>query len=145
MHGPLEYIAFSFQGNQFKGEIIPAVREVVENGTVRIIDLAFIAKDQDGLVAIRELQEIEPALLEVFDPLVTETSGLFLPSDLAAIGAMLEANSSAALVLFEHAWATTLAEAIAKANGRVVAREAIPAQVAQAALDVAAAGASSAG
>ena len=46
--GPVELLVIKFPGNEFRGEIAPALRELVENGTIRIIDLLFIKKDADG-------------------------------------------------------------------------------------------------
>jgi hypothetical protein len=145
MYGPLEYIALSFEGNQFKGEILPALGELVEQGTVRIIDLAFIYKDQAGVVTIREIEEIDPAQLVVFNPLVSEISGLVSAGDLEAIGEILDNNSSAALILYENAWAAKFAQAVLNANGRVVARETIPYELVQEALNAGAAGSPTAG
>ena len=49
--GPVEYLIVEFPGNQFKGEIVPALGELTDNGTIRIIDLIFIKKDADGDVS----------------------------------------------------------------------------------------------
>jgi hypothetical protein len=140
MYGPLEYIALSFEGNQFKGEILPALAELVEQGTVRIVDLAFIYKDQDGAVTIREVEQLDPEHLVVFNPLVSEVSGLVSAGDLEAIGELLPNNSSAALILYENAWAARFAQAVANANGQVVARETVPYELVQAALNASATG-----
>ena len=58
--GPIEYLIVGFPGNKFKGEIVPALAELVENGTIRILDLVFIAKDEEGNVAAVELAELDP-------------------------------------------------------------------------------------
>ena len=50
--GPVEYLVVEFPGNQFKGEIVPALNELTQNGTIRIIDLLFIRKDADGNVTV---------------------------------------------------------------------------------------------
>ena len=55
--GPVEYGVVAFPGNKFKGEIAPALGELVESGTIRIIDLAFVLKDSDGNVAGVELED----------------------------------------------------------------------------------------
>jgi len=53
--GPVEYVLIEFPGNKFKGEIVPALQELVQAGTIRIIDLIFITKDVDGSVVSLEL------------------------------------------------------------------------------------------
>jgi hypothetical protein len=135
MYGPLEYIALSFPGNQFKGEVAPALAEIVEKGLVRIIDLAFVSKDQDGNVTIREIEEINPDQLNLFHPLVAEVTGLLSQGDIEAIGSLLDNNSSAALLLWENTWAATFAQAVANADGSVLARETVPYELVQAALN----------
>ena len=57
--GPVEYVVFAFDGNEFNGEIIPALREIVDAGTVRIIDLAVIHKDEAGMATIVEITEVD--------------------------------------------------------------------------------------
>ncbi|HEX2513128.1 MAG TPA: DUF6325 family protein, partial [Chloroflexota bacterium] len=69
--GPVELLVIKFPGNEFKGEIAPALRELVENGTIRIIDLLFIRKDADGTVTANELMDLAPDLYAIFDPLVS--------------------------------------------------------------------------
>jgi hypothetical protein len=148
MYGPLEYAALSFEGNftsrQFTGEILPALREVIDQGIVRIVDLAFLYKDQDGVVTVREIEEVDPTLKVAFDPVVAEVAGLFSQGDLEAIGSLLANNSSAAMILWESSWARKFAQAVVNANGRVLARETVPFELVQAALNAGAAGSSTA-
>ena len=46
--GPVDYAAFAFPGNEFKGEITPALADIVEAGTIRIIDAVFVTKNENG-------------------------------------------------------------------------------------------------
>ena len=46
--GPVDYAIIVFPGNKFRGEIAPAIGDLVDEGTIRIIDIAFVAKDSDG-------------------------------------------------------------------------------------------------
>jgi hypothetical protein len=132
--GPLELLAVGFPGNQFTGEIMPALRAAVEKGTIRIIDLTFIKKDTAGAVKSLELTELGDHEAALFDPLVSDITGLMSPADVEQVGAALDDNSSAALMVFEHVWATDLQRAILDANGVLLAREHIPHHVVEAAL-----------
>jgi Family of unknown function (DUF6325) len=98
--GPVEYLIVAFPGNEFKGEIAPALAELVEEGTIRIIDIAFVGKDEDGSVAAFELSEIDPDVRAGLEKMGVEVSGLFNEEDLAAAGEELEPNSSAALLVW---------------------------------------------
>ncbi len=131
--GPVDYAVIAFPGNQFKGEIAPALADLVEAGTIRLIDVAFISKDKDGDVSAFELSELAPDVQEALDALNIEVEGLFNDDELLAAGQELEPDSSAALLVWENVWARTVAQAIRDAGGVLVAFERIPHDVVQAA------------
>jgi hypothetical protein len=60
--GPVEYVVIAFPGNRFKGEIVPAVAELVDHDVVRIIDVVFIKKDADGNAAVFEYDSLDDVL-----------------------------------------------------------------------------------
>jgi len=132
--GPVEYMVIEFPGNQFKGEIIPALREVVDAGIVRIIDLVFVRKDDRGSVSVMELKDLQKDAADAFAPLARDTSTLFAEDDVEKVSEIMENNSSAALLLFEHVWATRFRDAVLNANGRVIAGERIEKERVDAAL-----------
>jgi len=137
--GPIEYVVVAFPGNKFKGEIVPALAELVENGTIRILDLVFIAKDEDGNVGAVELAELgeghEAAGLADISEI---DAGLLNEDDVQLAAEALENNSSAGLLVFENVWAARFAEAVRNADGQLLANERIPYEVVQAALAYAA-------
>jgi hypothetical protein len=135
--GPIEYIVVEFPGNQFKGEIAPALAELVNNGTIRIIDLVFIKKDADGRIKTFELSDLAHDEAAVFEALEGEIDGLLNEEDISLASEMLQSNSSAAIMVFENVWAARLSNAIIRANGRLVDNARIPAAVAKAALEAA--------
>jgi Family of unknown function (DUF6325) len=135
--GPVEYLIVAFPGNQFKGEIIPALADLVDAGTIRIIDLAFVMKEADGAVVTAELGDLDSEVFKAFDALSPETMGLLNEEDLAAAGEELDPNSSAALLVWEDTWATTLRDAIVNAGGEVLDLERVPYQVVNAAIEFA--------
>ncbi|MDV2482768.1 hypothetical protein F8E02_12350 [Methanoculleus sp. Wushi-C6] len=132
--GPVEYMVIEFPGNQFKGEIIPALREVVDKGVIRIIDLVFVTKDDRGSISVMELADLQKDAAEAFAPLAREASTLFAEEDVKKVGEVMEKNSSVALLLFEHVWATRFRDAVLNANGRLIAGERIPKEAVDAAL-----------
>ena len=132
--GPVEYMVIEFPGNQFKGEIVPALREVVYKGVIRIIDLVFMRKDAQGNVSVMELADLQKDAADAFAPLAREASTLFAEEDVQKVGEVMEMNSSVALLLFEHVWATRFRNAVLNANGRLLAGERIPREVVDAAV-----------
>ena len=135
--GPVDYMIVAFPGNQFKGEIAPALADLVEKGTIRIIDLAFVAKDAEGNIAAFELTDIDPDVRKGFENMGVEVNGLFNEDDLQAAGEELDPNSSAALLVWENLWAKDVAQAIRNAGGELLDFERLPHEVVQAARDAA--------
>ena len=124
--GPVELLFVEFPGNQFTGEIIPALSELVEQGTIRVIDLVFVAKDGDGNAVGIELEELDDDFRENFNSVVTELEGLIAEEDIEDLAAALEPNSSAGILLFENTWAKRFRDAVAGSGGELVARIPIP-------------------
>jgi hypothetical protein len=131
--GPVDYMIVAFPGNQFKGEIAPALADLVDAGTIRIIDIAFVGKDAEGDTVAFELTELDPEVQKGLDNLGIEVGGLFNEDDLADAGDALEPNSSAALLVWENVWARDVAQALRNAGGELVAFERLPHDVVQAA------------
>jgi hypothetical protein len=131
--GPVEYMIVAFPGNKFRGEIAPALQELVDSGTVRIIDLAFVGKNAEGEVLALELSDLDQDVQEALSSLGGEPSGLFNEDDLMAAAEELEPDSSAALLVWEDLWAARLAQAIRDADGRLLDLERVPHEVVEAA------------
>lgn len=127
--GPVEILVVSFPGNQFTGEIAPALAELVAAGTIRVIDLVFVTKSADGDVLGVELSELDEATGAAFLPHVEEPSGLLADEDIQDLSADLKPNSSAAILLFEHVWATQFRDAVLDSGGELVASIRIPKEV----------------
>ena len=133
-YGPIEFVVLKFPGNQFSGEIVPALQELVDTGVVRIIDLLFVLKDGDGNVAVVEVDGLGDAVAAVFEPISQHDDELLSQQDGEHFGALLEPTSSAALLMFENAWATRFVQAVLNANGEVVLNERVPRDVIDAVL-----------
>jgi hypothetical protein len=127
--GPVEYMVVAFPGNNFRGEIAPALQRLVESETIRIIDLVVVSKDADGEVATLEISELDPDVQAGLERMGIEGSGLFNEEDLAAAAEELEADSTAALLVWEDVWATRLVEAIRDADGVLLDLGRIPHEI----------------
>lgn len=125
--GPVELFVLGFPGNRFTGEIAPALADLVEAGTIRVIDLVFVGKDDDGTVAAFELAELDDDdVAGAYNALVDELSGLISEEDVEDFADELTPGSSAAMLLVEHTWATRFADAIANSGGELIASTHIP-------------------
>jgi hypothetical protein len=129
--GPVDFLALTFPGNHFRGEIIPAIQELVDAGTIRVIDILFAVKVGDEDVRVLELQEIPSDVFARFDPVVGEITGLLTPGDITHLSVGMEPDSTMALLLFENTWARKVGDAIQAADGEVILFERIPRPVVQ--------------
>jgi hypothetical protein len=134
--GPIDYLLVEWKGRQPTGEAMPHLIDLVDRGLVRVLDLCFIAKADDGSVATIEIADLgtEVAEFAVFEG---ASSGILSEDDVAEAGAALEPGTSAALLVFENAWAAPFASALRRSGGELVASGRIPVQAVLAALDAA--------
>src|SRR5438093_6968922 len=132
--GPVDYLIVAFPGNQFRGEIAPAIADLVEAGTIRVIDIAFVGKDSEGEVVAFELSDLDPEVRAGLENAgLAAEGGLFSQDDLMSAAEGLEPNSSAALLVWENVWAAQVAQALRGAGGVVVDFQRVPHEVVQAA------------
>lgn len=127
---PLELVLISFEGDQFTGDILPALGDLVQNGMVRIIDMAFVSKLADGTITILETQELSIEFAEAIIALTGEPSGLLSEGDLLEIADDIDPGMTAASILVEHLWLNRFATALRQANGQLLLAERIPHDVA---------------
>ena len=127
--GPVDYMIVAFPGNKFKGEILPALADLVDAGTIRIMDLAFVGKNEAGETAMFELMDLDPDVQAGFERAGIEVTGLFNEEDLEAAAETLEPNSSAALLVWENVWAKDVAQKIRDAGGELLDFERLPHEV----------------
>lgn len=134
-YGPIDFVALEFKGNQFKGEILPALRDLITSRTIRVIDLVIVLKDKQGKVEVAELQQLTPDIIAIFDPVEHEVSEMIKDEDAYMVGQNMENNSTAAVMLFENLWAVRFKEAVLNANGNLLMQLRIPHQVVLEALE----------
>lgn len=132
--GPVQYLIVAFPGNQFKGEIAPALTDLVESGIIRIIDLAFVMKHADGSMSGMELEDVGSDVFKAFESLTAERGGFVSDEDLHAVAGELEPNSAAAILVWEDVWATRFADAIANAGGQLIDIRRVPRELVQEAI-----------
>ena len=132
--GPIDYLIVEWPGRQPTGEAAPHLVDLVDKGLIRILDLAFITKDEDGSVAGLEISDLgdEVAELKVFEG---ASSGLLSEEDTNEAGNALEPGTSAAVLVFENRWAAPFAAALRRSGAQLVANGRIPIQDLEAAID----------
>ena len=119
--GPLEYLVVGFEGNRFTGQILPELRAAREKDIIRVVDLFFLKKDESGNITAMELSDLNSEEAAHFAPLAGDMLNLLTPEDIEQVARDIPNNCSAALLLFEHTWATGLMDAIKNASGVTLA------------------------
>lgn len=127
--GPLEYVVVGFAGNRFDGSIAEAIGKVVENKTIRLVDVVFVGRDAEGNAAVVELDNKDDPKFASFAPLLADSMALFTPEDLETIAASLPPDTSGLALLFEHRWAEDIKDAMAAAGGFLVTRTVVPPEI----------------
>jgi dihydroorotase-like cyclic amidohydrolase len=134
--GPIDYILIEWPGRQPTGEAVPILVDLVDRGMVRVLDLAFITKAEDGSVTGLEIADLGEQVeeLKVFEG---ASSGLLGDDDIAEAGEALEPGTSAALLVWENRWAAPFAAALRRSGAQLVSSGRIPVQAILAALEAA--------
>ncbi len=133
--GPVDYIVVEFPQTKVTGEGFSLLLDLVERGIIRVLDLVFLTKDQDGKVAAAAIADLDgdgTLDLAVFDG---ASSGIVGADDVQAAGEVLEPGSTAALLVYENLWAAPLAVALRRSGAQLVTTGRIPIQGILAALD----------
>jgi uncharacterized protein DUF6325 len=123
--GPVSYLIVEFPGNKMTGEGFQALVDLVDRGLIRILDLAFVTRRDDGSVAALSLQELDSG---EFDLTIFEgvSSGLLDQSDLDDAKEAVQPGSSAGILLFENRWATAFVQGLRRGGAELVAAGYIP-------------------
>ena len=130
--GPVDVVVIGFPGNKFTGEIAPAIMELVDSGTIRVIDLQFVSKDVDGVVTTISIEDLDPELGPGFLAIDVIQPGALGAEDAEELSDDLEPNTSALMIAFENTWAERFVDAVRGADGFVIDTIRIPADVVEA-------------
>lgn len=125
--GPIDYIVVEFPTHKPTGEAFAELLALVDGGLIRILDLVFVRKQDDGSVIALDWHEVADGVpeIEVFDGV---TSGLVGGQDLEEVGNALEPDEAAAVLVYENVWAAPFASAVRRSGGMLVASGRIPVQ-----------------
>ena len=135
-YGPIDFLALEFHTDKLRGEIVPEILALIEKGIVRVVDLVVIRKYENGTHEALEMQQLAPDLLDVFDPLEVEISGIVQVEDIDNVAAAMQNGTTAAILLVENLWAIKFGEAVVRAQGKVLAHERIPFEVVNEVMDI---------
>jgi hypothetical protein len=137
--GPISYLIVEFPGNKMTGEGFAALVDLVDRGLIRILDLEFVTRNEDGSVAALSLQELDSGEFD-FSVFAGASSGLLDQSDFDGARDAIAPGASAGILIFENRWATTFVHGLRRGGAELVAAGYIPQDDLAASLDAADAG-----
>lgn len=133
--GPVDVIIIGFPGNKFSGQIAPAIMDLVDAGTIRVIDLLFVMKDAEGVVTTIEAADLDPVTGPSFLAIDVAQHGALDYEDADEVSEDLPLNSSALLIAYENTWAGNFVKAVFEADGVVIDQIRIPVDVVNAVIE----------
>jgi len=126
--GPVDYLVVEFPAgaSNFTGEMAKELLALVEAGTIRVIDVLILSKDEDGTVEPMELSDVGE--LGELQALEAELAELLAAEDVEHLAAAMEPGSTAGVLIWENLWAAPFASAARRSGGQLIANGRIPIQ-----------------
>jgi len=132
--GPVDVVIIGFPGNKFTGRIVPTLMDLVDSGTIRVIDLLFVMKDAEGIITTIEASDLDPDAGPGFLEIDVTQPGALGAEDAEEVSEDLAPNSSTLLIAFENVWAAKMVEALQAADAVMIDQIRIPVDVVEAVL-----------
>jgi hypothetical protein len=137
--GPVDYLVIEFPAgaSHFTGETASALADLVDAGTIRVLDLLILAKDSDGSVQALEIEDLDT--LDELRTIETELAAILAEEDVENLAVAMDPGSVAGVVVYENLWAAPFAAAARRSGGQLIASGRIPIQAIIASLEAEAA------
>ena len=134
--GPVDWLVVSFPGDDYgKGQVAPLLQDLVDRGLVRVLDLLFMKKGQDGAIEMSEISDLDTSELGDFRAAEADLAMVLSEQDVTDLAETIEPGNSAAVLVWENLWAAPFGSAVRHAGGQLVASGRIPTQAVLAAVE----------
>jgi hypothetical protein len=126
--GPVDYLVVEFpaEASNFNGEMAARLAELVEAGTVRVLDMMILHKDEAGEIEALEIDDLDA--VDELRAVEAELAEILAADDVAHLAAAMENGSTAGVLVWENRWAAPFASAVRRAGGQLIATGRIPIQ-----------------
>ena len=126
--GPVDYMIVEFPAgaSNFTGEMATELLALVDSGTIRVIDILILTKNENGAVEAMELSDIGE--LGPLQAVEAELGELLAAEDVEHLAAAMEPGSTAGVLIWENLWAAPFASAARRSGGQLIANGRIPIQ-----------------
>ena len=134
--GPVDWLIVEFPGTDYgRGQVAPYLQELVDRGLVRVLDLVFLRKDEDGTLEMQEISDLDQSELGQLRASEAELAMVLSEQDVSDLATAIEPGSSAVVMVWENQWAAPFGSAVRHAGGQLVASGRIPTQAVVAAME----------
>jgi hypothetical protein len=126
--GPVDYVVVEFPAgaSNFTGEMAAELVALVDSGTIRLIDVLILTKNEDGTIDAMELSDIDG--LGELQALEAQLADLLAEEDVEHLAAAMDPGSTAGVLIWENLWAAPFAAAARRSGGQLIANGRIPIQ-----------------
>ena len=122
--GPIDIVAIAYPaGAPMTGDAAPMLIDLVERGIIRILDVLFVAKGEDGEYVGFEAKDLDEKHVGDFRAFEGASSGILGHSDAQEAAAALQPGEAAALIVYENKWAAPFAAAVRRNGGVLIANQ----------------------
>ena len=141
--GPIDVVVIGFPpGAPMTGEAVPIFLDLVDRGIIRVFDVRFVRKDEDGSFSGFDLADLDQDTVGDLTAFVGASTGMLSDDDVRQAAEAIEPGAAAVMIVYENRWAAPFAAAVRRNGGRLIASERIGVQDVIDALDAAEAAAS---
>ena len=128
-HGPVDVVVLAAGEPRFDGSVLAELKRLAANGTIRVLDAMLLFKNENGLHASVDLEDLSPDQKEALGFIETGTRGLFDAADAATLFEGMVPGSAVCALAIEHAWAVNLVNAIHDAGVELAMNMRVPAPI----------------
>ena len=127
--GPVDWLVVEFPGTEYgKGQVAPVVNDLVDRGLIRVLDVLFLSKSEDGVLDAGEISDVDESVLGELRAAETDLAMVLSEQDVLDLAETIEPGNSAAVLVWENLWAAPFGSAVRHAGGQLVASGRIPTQ-----------------
>jgi hypothetical protein len=125
--GPIDIVVIAFPaGSPMTGDAIPLLMDIVDRGIIRILDVMFVLKDEQGMFTGFEAKELDDKGVGDMKVFEGASSGMLSDSDAQSAAGALEPGEGAAVIVYENTWAADFAAAVRRNGGVLVGSQRVP-------------------
>jgi Family of unknown function (DUF6325) len=124
--GPIDVVVIGYPaGAPMTGEAVPLFLDLVQRGIIRVFDVRFVRKNEDGTFSAFDLADLDQDHVGDLTAFVGATTGLLTDDDVALAAAEIEPGTAALMIVYENRWAGSFVAAVRRSGGELIAFERI--------------------